>query len=200
MSDYSINDAEDLIRAARGVIELHGRSPHFEPEMIEKQFKSFNKKEKVFVRLMHYPTNTIRGTSEISEQSIPMIRAVINAVLSAGFGSQNNIPVSSHEIDELIIELNIISEPIPLTGSYISKRNDITIGKHGLILKYGSRKGVVLPSYAIDNNLDRTHFLEAACIAAGLEKDHWKQPKVELYRFESQRFIEESPNGKVKIL
>jgi uncharacterized protein (TIGR00296 family) len=189
-----------IIEIARSAIELHIRSPGFDPQRLERQLGfEFASNERVMVRLMHYQTNTPRAVSEIVERA-PVARAVIKASLSAAFGPQNSVPVSIDELNELVIEVDIMHDPVQLTGSYISKRNEIELGRHGLIVEYGSRKGVVLPSYALEKKLGRLELLEEACIAAGLAKDYWKQPKIRLFKFSVQRLMEETPNGKVKIL
>jgi uncharacterized protein (TIGR00296 family) len=197
---YTSEDAGELISAARSAIELTIQSPKFNKNILEKSLTRFDKPEIVLIRLIHYPTKSARATSEINYEKTSAARAVLQASISAAFGVQNQIPISSNEVNEIIIELNVISDPMPLSTSYIRRRNNIEIGKHGIMIEYGTHRSIVLPSYAIDNKLNATKFLEAASLAAGLEKDHWKQPSVKVYRFEVQRFIEESPNGKVKIL
>ena len=189
MEEYSSEDGAELIMAARGVIELQAKSPKFNPEMVGKQFKKYNKLEQVVVRLVHHPTKTVRATSAIIDGE-PLINAVINASLSAAYGPQNSVPISTNEIDELAIEINLLSTPKSLSSNFIRKRNEIEVGKHGLILNYGIHRCVLLPWYATEKAMSNIEFLEAVCKEAGLEKDYWKQPKVELYKFEVKRFVE----------
>ena len=200
MSAYTEVDAEALIRAARSGIELYIRSPHFHTDMVDSNIRKYNSNEDVTIRLLHYATRSVRGISVGNNKTLPLYGAVVGAALSAAFGQQNHVPISENELEEIIIELSIMSEPRDLSRSFINRRSEIEIGKHGLIIQYGMRRAVLLPSYAVERGLDRTKFLESACTEAGLEKDYWKQPRVNLYKFEAQTFIEQSPNGKVKIL
>ena len=187
-------------QALLAVIELRCRNTNFDTRIIEMQFNKFNSSEKIFLRLIHHPTGSVRAVSDVTDKYVPMINAITQASLSAAFGKQNRIPVSLNEVEELRIEINVLSEPMLLSGNYVSRKKEIEIGKHGIILEYGLHRSVLLPSYAIEKMLDTTQFLEEAATSAGLQKDYWKQPKVNIYRFRSQSFVEQSPNGKVEIL
>ncbi len=199
MHSYTEEEAAELLSVARSAIELRIRSPRFNPETLQERLKMFTREERVLVRLIHYPTRTTRSSSEISAKTRMSI-AVIRASLSAAFGPQTNVPVSAKELGELVLELDVLMDPEELPSSYIKRRSEVDPKAHGLAIEYGIHRSTVLPSYAAENNLDSTRYLEAACIAAGLPKEYWKQPKLTISRFEVHRYVEETPNGKVKIL
>ncbi len=49
------------------------------------------------------------------------------------------------------------------------------MGKHGLILSRGNRRGLLLPQVATEYRWDREEFLRNACLKAGLPQDDWKK-------------------------
>ena len=54
-----------------------------------------------------------------------------------------------------------------------------------------------MPGVAVEENLTKEEFLNALCDKAGLPSRYWMQPNVKMYRFETQIFREEKPNGNV---
>lgn len=64
------------------------------------------------------------------------------------------------------------------------------IGRHGLIIEKGICRGLLLPQVATENNWNREEFLEYTCLKAGLDKESYKQPDVDMYAFSAQVFGE----------
>ena len=51
---------------------------------------------------------------------------------------------------------------------------DIEVGRHGLIVEQGFRRGLLLPQVATERSWDRETFLSHTCLKAGLKADAWK--------------------------
>jgi hypothetical protein len=66
---------------------------------------------------------------------------------------------------------------------------DIEVGRHGLIVEQGRRKGLLLPQVATERRWDRETFLAQTCRKAGLPPNAWKS-EATIYRFEAQVFGE----------
>ncbi len=196
--EYSEREVEDLIRVARVCMELSVRSPSFHPEIVEQQYSHIKKGGSVVVRLIDYPTSTVYGTSEIVD-SINVVKAVVQATLSAEFDA-GKLSLPPQRIDEIVVELNLLDNPTKITGSFINREKEIDIGKHGLMVEYGARKSILLPSYALEHGMDRKRLLEEACELARLPRDYWKQPSTNIYKFAVERYIEEAPSGGIKRL
>jgi uncharacterized protein (TIGR00296 family) len=194
---YTLEQGSNLVKAARSSIELKIRSPYFNPEIVEKGMEKVDGDGIVAIRLVHHPTKTLRGFYVMSEKAESMVKSVIDAALNAAFKSEDAIPLSDHELPETAIELHIMAEPVPVAGSYIMRLSAIDVKKDGVIIEYGSHRSMLLPVNAREHGLDRRGYLEAACEAAGLPKNYWMQPKVKLFKFDTQTFSEESPNGDV---
>ncbi len=61
-------------------------------------------------------------------------------------------------------------------------------GKHGLLLRLGSRSGLLLPQVAAERGWTADEFLQAVARKATLGPRAWRDPKARLYVFEAQVF------------
>ena len=63
--------------------------------------------------------------------------------------------------------------------------DDVEVGKHGLLVTYGNRRGLLLPQVPVEHNWDRETFLAQTCVKAGLPADAWEHgAKVEAFTAE----------------
>ena len=69
---------------------------------------------------------------------------------------------------------------------------DVEVGRHGLLIGYGGRRGVLLPQVPVEHGWDRETFLAHTCWKAGLPEDTWRKPGVELFGFTATVFSEDS--------
>jgi uncharacterized protein (TIGR00296 family) len=72
---------------------------------------------------------------------------------------------------------------------------DIEIGKHGLLISRGSRRGLLLPQVAGEHKFSREQFLEATCRKAGLDAKAWQEPQTQISGFFCEVFSEEETSG-----
>ena len=90
------------------------------------------------------------------------------------------------EVDDLVIELSLLGPLEPITGA-----GEIEIGRHGLLVEKGWRRGLLLPQVATGWSWDCEQFLGETCRKAGLPQDAW-QHGASIWRFEAEVFGEES--------
>lgn len=197
MKVYSLKDGESLVKAAREAIELNLVSPRFKLSGVTQEIKHIRGRHGVFVTLQHYPTMELRGCIGFIRAISEISDLLPQAAISAAFEDARFVPVSKKELNELLISVSVLTEPEELKGGLKERKRSIEIGRDGLIVQYGHYSGLLLPEVAVENNWDVQQFLEEACIKAGLHKNYWSQPKVKLFRFETQVFKEETPNGVV---
>jgi AmmeMemoRadiSam system protein A len=94
-------------------------------------------------------------------------------------------PLSEDELEGVTIKISVLS---PLKE--ISNAEEIEVGKHGVMIVQGGRRGVLLPEVPVSRGWDRETFLAHVCMKAGLPLDAWRNnPK--LYTFTSNEFGEE---------
>ncbi len=116
----------------------------------------------------------------------PLHQAVIRYAVEAckDFRFVDN-PVTAKELDALDIEISYLT---PMKR--IAKTDEIIVGRHGLHIALGGRRGVLLPQVAYERGWTREEFLRQVCQKAGLPPDAWKKPEAELQTFEAEVFGE----------
>ncbi len=199
MNTYSSEDGDVLVKAARYAIEIHLKSPRFDQTVMEKILDKYNEKRGVFVTIEHHPTMSLRGCIGYPRPTGQLGKMLVHAAIGAATGDERFVPISQRELQEVVVEVSILSEPKPIEKSTATgKKNDIKLGRDGLIINYGFKTGLLLPIVAVENKWDKERFIEELCMKAGLPPQSWKRPDVSLYRFTAQVFKEASPEGEVR--
>jgi uncharacterized protein len=198
MQIYNETQGAQLVKAARNSIELFLTARKFNKDIVRATVMEFTKPHGVFVTLKHYPTNELRGCVGFPRAIGPLGEALIDAAIAAAFEDSRFVSVSKKELNELLVEVSILSSPVLVTGSEKKRLDAIKVGRDGLMVQYGMFSGLLLPIVAVEEKWNKKTFLEETCRKAGLHHNHWLQPNVKLYKFETQLFQEETPNGRVK--
>ena len=106
----------------------------------------------------------------------PLYRAVADAAYSAAVGDPRFPPITLAELVDLDVEISVLSSFREI------KLEDIIVGKHGLLVSQGLRRGLLLPQVPARFGWDATMFLAQTCRKAGLESDAWKHgAKIEAF-------------------
>ena len=113
-----------------------------------------------------------------------LYRTIAETSRAAAFDDPRFGPVTSDEAPELKVEISILSPLQPIAPV------DVVIGKHGLVAKQGSRRGLLLPQVPVEWDWDRETFLSQTCLKAGLSPDAWLHG-AELQAFTAEIFGEE---------
>lgn len=151
---------------------------------IPKDEKLYNSKSGVFVTLAK--NGELRGCIGFITADTPLNETIVESAELAATRDPRFHAVEKNELNNISIEVSILSEPFDL-NSY----DEIEIGKHGLILREGMYRGVLLPQVPIEHNMNRDQFLSAICNKAGLPRDTWKQRDIKLKAFTATVFSEE---------
>jgi AmmeMemoRadiSam system protein A len=93
-------------------------------------------------------------------------------------------PVDLLELDALEIEISVLTPERD-----VASLDAIEVGRHGLIVERGSRRGLLLPQVATEHGWDAVTFVEHTCVKAGLARDAWRHG-ARLSVFEAQVFGE----------
>jgi AmmeMemoRadiSam system protein A len=141
----------------------------------------------VFVSLHKH--DDLRGCIGHVEADHPLGLLVVRCAVSAASADPRFPAVAASELDELHIELSILG---PLER--ISGVDQVEIGRHGLVVEHGWRRGLLLPQVATDWELDAETFVAQTCHKAGLAPDAWKE-EATLWRFEAEVFGERGKGG-----
>jgi AmmeMemoRadiSam system protein A len=127
----------------------------------------------------------LRGCIGYIEPLFPLARATQEVAVKAAMEDPRFMPVTLPEIQKIIIEISVLS---PL--SELQDVEKIEIGKHGLVIDAGYRRGLLLPQVATEYNWDRKQFLKQIALKAGLPPDAWKRSEVKLFTFTVEKFDE----------
>ena len=127
----------------------------------------------------------LRGCIGFIQSDTELSKTIMDAAFQAAFNDPRFSPLSEEEYPLINLEISILSEPFPI-NSY----DDIIIGKHGLILEEGSRKGLLLPQVPVEHNMDRETYLSALCNKAGFFEDYWREKQLNLLAFTANVFSE----------
>ncbi len=130
----------------------------------------------------------LRGCVGYVLPACSVYRAVAETARAAAFSDNRFPPVTAEEAPHLEIELSILSPPQPIHAE------EIEIGRHGLLVGWHGRRGLLLPQVPIEHNWDRTTFLEQTCRKAGLPDDAW-QKGATIEGFTAEVFGDSSGNG-----
>jgi len=128
----------------------------------------------------------LRGCIGSLETDRPVAEIVRQSAAAAAAEDPRFPPVTLEEIGALDVEVSVLGpleplDPVDPAG--------VEIGRHGLVVEEGLRRGLLLPQVATEWGWDATTFLSQACVKAGLPADAWRRG-ARVYRFEAVVFGE----------
>jgi len=165
--------------ARRVIVEavLHGR--FFQPPAPAGELAKLSG---AFVTL--HEQGRLRGCIGQVEPVEPLANAVARCAVSAALEDPRFYPVRAEELGNLEIEISILSRLEPV------QPDEIEVGRHGLVVTQGRRRGLLLPQVATQYRWARERFLEETCAKAGLERDAWKDSATRIESFTAEVFSE----------
>ncbi len=189
-------EGELAVRLARKAIEeclKNGKK--INPDNLPKVFKE---KRGVFVTLNKKKGNKeLRGCIGRPYPVLPLGEAIIVSAINAARDDPRFHPVKPEEINDLVIEVTVLTIPKRIKAKPKELPDKIVIGKDGLIVVASMSSGLLLPQVAVEHGFDSTEFLCQTCMKAGLMPDAWLNG-AEVYSFEGQIFEEIEPGGEIK--
>lgn len=128
-----------------------------------------------------YYRGGLRGCVGFVFPTAPLYRTIAESARGAAFDDSRFPPVKGEEAAELEVSLSVLSAPEPMAPESIG------IGRHGLLITHGLRRGLLLPQVAVEHGWDRITFLEQTCRKAGLPLNAW-QTGARLEAFTTEAF------------
>jgi AmmeMemoRadiSam system protein A len=110
-----------------------------------------------------------------------LYRTVAESARGAAFDDSRFTPVTRDQAAELEISLSVLSPPQAI------RPEDVEIGRHGLLVRLGAYRGLLLPQVPVEHEWDRITFLEQTCKKAGLPSGAW-QTGAQLEAFTAEVF------------
>jgi AmmeMemoRadiSam system protein A len=176
----SKSDKNELLNIARRSIENYlatGEIPDFEVS------EHLNKFGAAFVTLEKQ--GRLRGCIGHTTAVEPLYKTVSGCAVQAAVNDRRFPPVKAGELSEIHIEISVLS-----SLQTVESFDEIKVGRDGLMIFKGNRRGLLLPQVATDYGWDRKTFLEQTCRKAGLQTDDYKSADAVVYKFQAEIFGE----------
>jgi AmmeMemoRadiSam system protein A len=181
LTDSALSPAQRqaLVELARRAVRCaacgeHADEPGDAPDGLDEPAAAF-----VTVRV----AGALRGCIGSFDRGTSLWQTVHEMATAAATRDPRFDPVSAGDLRALGVEISVLSLPWRVTGPA-----DIEIGRHGLEVRRGRARGLLLPQVATDHGLDKETFLAETCRKAGLAVDAWRHPDTEIHVFEADVF------------
>jgi uncharacterized protein len=138
----------------------------------------------VFVTLKR--RGELRGCLGTLQCERPLADEIARTAADAALRDPRFAPVAAEEVPEVSLEISVLGplEPIDPRGE-----DAVVIGRHGLVVESGPRRGLLLPQVAVEWGWTPEQFLRQTCRKARLPEDAW-QHGATVYRFVAEVFGE----------
>ena len=185
--DLSKSDRDQLLEIARRSIEsgLAGGSAL--------QLGNGNLAGSLYIPLSSFVTLThsgaLRGCVGSLESTGPLAQSVADSAFKAAFSDSRFLPLEAAEIEDIIIEISVLSRLEPLTAANrVDLVNQLQPGEDGLLLRDGGYRATFLPKMweALSGPEE---FLDQLLVKAGLSGDYWSE-SISFMRYRALSFGE----------
>jgi AmmeMemoRadiSam system protein A len=116
-----------------------------------------------------YSDGNLRGCVGYAAAVMPLYRAVAETARAAAFEDSRFSPVSREEALKLEVSLSVLSRVVAIDPEAVE------VGRDGLVISMGNRRGLLLPQVPVEQGWNRETFLEQTCRKAGLPLDAWRR-------------------------
>jgi AmmeMemoRadiSam system protein A len=181
--ELSAAERRDLLRTARESIAAHLAARR--PELPAAN-GALAEKRGAFVTL-HAPDGELRGCVGMMASDRPLLETVARMAVASATEDGRFEAVTGAELPGLTIEISALGPLEPI------RPEEVEVGRHGLLVSYAGRRGVLLPQVPVEHGWDRETFLDQTCRKAGLPAAAWQKPGVELLAFTATVFSERCP-------
>ncbi|HEY0874067.1 MAG TPA: AmmeMemoRadiSam system protein A [Vicinamibacterales bacterium] len=169
-----------LLRVAREAIErhLHGEG---DPDLPDSGLPDASG---VFVTIKI--RGELRGCLGVLEMRAPLVDEVVRCARDSATLDPRFLPLTADELPSATIDISILG---PLEEIDPAAADAFTIGRHGLVVEQGHRRGLLLPQVAVEWGWTSEEFLAHTCRKAGLPADGWRKG-AKVFRFDAEVFGE----------
>lgn len=126
----------------------------------------------------------LRGCIGYPDPELPLVEVVERCAVSAAISDPRFPALSVAEWREIDVEVSVLG-PIEAVADIA----EVIVGRHGLIVELGRRRGLLLPQVATEWAWTAVEFASETCVKAGLPADAW-QKGAKLFKFEADVFGE----------
>lgn len=129
-----------------------------------------------------YIKDQLRGCIGTFSEDAPLFKNVMRMSYSAAAHDNRFPAIRLEEAGQIKIEISVLSPRLAIEGP-----EEIEIGRHGIFMELGTKRGTLLPQVAKEQEWSVEEFLgNCAQYKAGLAWDGWKLAR--LYTYEASVF------------
>ena len=155
-----------LLALARGAIHNFVRDEALPGE----PFGAAGRERKgVFVTIHH--RGKLRGCIGRTDSTESLESLVATCAVLAASRDPRFSPVQAGEVEELELEISLLTPPEEVAAERVL--DALTPGIHGVSVRQGGSRGLLLPQVAAEHRWDARRFLEETCRKAGLPSRAW---------------------------
>lgn len=169
-----------LLRVARESIERH---LHGEDDLDVAAF-DYSDASGVFVTIKK--GGELRGCLGVLEMRAGLADEVARCARDSATADPRFLPMTADELPSASIDISVLG---PLEKIDPGDETAIVIGRHGLVVEHGHRRGLLLPQVAVEWGWTVEQFLAQTCRKAGLAPDAWRKGAT-VFRFDAEVFGE----------
>ena len=199
MFTLSQSQGEYLVRLARRVIEAELNdepTPH-----VKDVDDNLMTETGVFVTLntVSPEGKRLRGCIGYPYPVKPLVEAVMDSAHNAAFEDPRFPPVRKEEAKDIVIEVSVLTPPEALNVDPSKLPDAVKVGRDGLIIGRGFKRGLLLPQVPVEWGWNSEEFLYQTCVKAGLPGDSWLLKGTEVMAFQAIIYSERSPKGDIRL-
>jgi AmmeMemoRadiSam system protein A len=124
----------------------------------------------------------LRGCLGRLDPDAPLGDTVAQLAASVSDSDPRFSAVQPGELGAIEVEISVLTPEREVTSIA-----EVEVGRHGLIVEQGSRRGLLLPQVATEHGWDAATFVAHTCLKARLPADAWRRG-ARLLVFEAQVF------------
>lgn len=125
----------------------------------------------------------LRGCIGCIDSHRPLVDVVMECAVAAATSDLRFQALTVEEIPHARFQISVLSVAAPAPDPC-----GIEPGTHGVIVRSGDLRGVLLPQVATEHGFSREEFLDAACLKTGLPAGTWRTGTVVLEVFTAEVF------------
>ncbi len=184
-SEY-LNEAEkkELLKIARQTLQAYlekGETPDFKPEN-----EKLTEPGAAFVTLKRH--GQLRGCIGHMEPTDPLWKMIRDRAIDAAIHDSRFPKVTAAELADIQVEISVLTPRVEVKDPL----REIEIGRDGVWIQLGMRRGVFLPQVPVAQGWDTVEvYLDHLCRKAHVpQRGCWKSPEAKIQRFTALVFAE----------
>jgi AmmeMemoRadiSam system protein A len=179
---FSAEGRQQLLALARRAIVAHLEGV----PVADEEGSAASPPQGAFVSLKTRVNGQLRGCIGHVEGDQPLVDTIRRVAVAAATEDPRFPAVTPDELASLRLEISVLSPLEPIHPE------DVEVGRHGLLVRFRGRSGLLLPQVPLAQRWDRETFLDYTCRKAGLPADAWRHPDCVLLGFTATVFGEDS--------